>query len=229
MSPSTTSTNANANVKRRSNAIKAKERTKNGRREFALAWTLAWGASAKRNARGAERASTEAPNARATMEAIDVEFGLVNERIRGCPREHNCVSTSARAADAYANAWTAPSYLDAKTASDALIDATLDVVSGSELIERTAIDGLGVYLRFSCAGKLGEDCVEFLVKRDAVKDRAWDGDEDNGPLVLFRSFALDVKYVYPFMTPVSDLGAQGNRLEKIRAALGWKTLGCEVC
>ena len=170
-----------------------------------------------------------AVNARTTMDAIDVEFGLANNRIRACPREHNCVSTSARAAEQYASAWTAPSYLSAKDASEALIDAALDLGEDVRLIERQVIDGFGIYLRFACAGALGEDCVEFLVKQDVVDDRAWDGDAENGPLVLFRSFALDVKYVYPFMTPVSDLGAQGKRMEKIRTALGWKTLGCEVC
>ena len=180
--------------------------------------------------RDAADADAEAAvNARTTMDAIDVEFGLANNRIRACPPEHNCVSTSARAAEQYASAWTAPSYLSAKDASEALIDAALDLGEDVRLIERQVIEGFGIYLRFACAGALGEDCVEFLVKQDVVDDRAWDGDAENGPLVLFRSFALDVKYVYPFMTPVSDLGAQGKRMEKIRAALGWKTLGCEVC
>ena len=70
--------------------------------------------------------------------------------------------------------------------------------------------------------------MEFWIKNEAVSDRDWEGDEGNGPLVLYRSFAVDVKYVYPFMTPVGDFGAQSQRLRSIREALGWQILGCEL-
>jgi hypothetical protein len=86
----------------------------------------------------------------------------------------------------------------------------------------------GSFVGFSVPGKLGDDVVEFWVKNEPVSDRNWSGDEGNGPLVLYRSFAMDVKYVYPFMTPVSDLGEQSKRLRRIRESLGWQILGCEL-
>jgi len=156
------------------------------------------------------------------------ELGLFNGRIRACPPEHNCVSTSAREADKYASAWSAPrTFRNAKDAANALLDAVLETVSGSEFIMREDTED-GSYLRFKAPGKLGADVVEFYVKNEVVNDRGWDGDEDNGPLVLYRSFAVDVKYVYPFMTPISDFGEQSKRLKSVRDSLGWSILGCEL-
>lgn len=168
-------------------------------------------------------------NARALMEPEGpLQLGLMNGRIRACPPEHNCVSTSAREADKYAPAWSAPNtFRDAKDAANALLDATLEAIPDSEFIMRE--DGeAGSYLRFKTKGKLGDDVMEFYVKNDTVTDRNWDGDQANGPLVLFRSFAIDVKYVYPFMTPIGDLGEQSKRLSRIRESLGWPLLGCEL-
>ena len=42
-------------------------------------------------------------------------------RVRGCPREHNCVSTSSRESDKYAAPWSASNtFRDAKDAAIAL-------------------------------------------------------------------------------------------------------------
>lgn len=169
-------------------------------------------------------------NARTIMEPEgELELGLQPPgRVRGCPREHNCVSTSSRESDKYASPWTAPNtFRDAKDAANALVDATLESVENSKLIMRED-RAEGSFVGFSVPGKLGDDVVEFWVKNEPVSDRNWSGDEGNGPLVLYRSFAMDVKYVYPFMTPVSDLGEQSKRLRKIRESLGWQILGCEL-
>ena len=40
--------------------------------------------------------------------------------------------------------------------------------------------------------------------------------------MTYRSLATTVKYVYPFMTPVSDLGEQKKRMERIRSEVGWR-------
>ena len=46
--------------------------------------------------------------------------------------------------------------------------------------------------------------------------------------MTYRSLATTVKYVYPFMTPVSDLGEQKKRMERIRSEVGWRRVGCEI-
>ena len=168
-------------------------------------------------------------NARAIMEPEgEIAIGLDGGRVRGCPREHNCVSTSSRESDKYAAPWSASNtFRDAKDAANALVDVTLDTVPDARLMTRVDREE-GTFLGFSTPGKLGEDVVEFWIKNEAVSDRDWEGDQGNGPLVLYRSFAVDVKYVYPFMTPVGDFGAQSQRLRSIREALGWQILGCEL-
>ena len=43
-----------------------------------------------------------------------------------------------------------------------------------------------------------------------------------------QSLATTVKYVYPFMTPVSDFGEQKKRMERIRREVEWRRVGCEL-
>ena len=217
-------TNAGASTSRSNRAVPPRSSTspRPRRRDFiALSLTLV----ALRDDEA--RAQT---NARALMEPEGtIETGLTaNARIRACPREHNCVSTSARESDKYASPWTAPNtFRDVKSTANALVDAVLDTVDGSKLVQRDDRKD-GTYLGFKAPGKLGEDVIEFFVKSDEVKDRGWEGDEGNGSLILYRSFALDVKYVYPFMTPIGDLGEQAKRLGRIRQELGARQLGCEL-
>lgn len=47
----------------------------------------------------------------------------------------------------------------------------------------------GWYVAYSVPGKFSKpDMVEFLVERDGVTNRSWEGDKP-GPLVLYRSIA----------------------------------------
>ena len=153
-----------------------------------------------------------------------------NNRLRRCPATFNCVSTSSigGAPEQYGAAWTA------KTAT--VEDAVAQV---SAAVMRACPDARGVesfdapnghYLRFETMGKLGLDNVEFLVRNEGIGDRGWEGDEGRTKdwLVTYRSLATTVKYVYPFMTPVSDLGEQKKRMERIRQEVGWARVGCEL-
>lgn len=73
----------------------------------------------------------------------------------------------------------------------------------------------------------GTDRVEFLVKGEGVGDRGWEGDRP-GALVLQRSMAGGVKYIWPVTQPVGDGGLQKKRLDSIRKGLGWQLVGCEL-
>lgn len=50
------------------------------------------------------------------------------------------------------------------------------------------------------------DVIEFLVKRDVV---------------LYRSMATKVTYVYPFTTALGDSKGQKERMKRIIEELGW--------
>lgn len=191
-----------------------------GRRDF-IASSLALLSSTSSLVLGACDAAQAQTNARALMEPEGViEIGLIEPgRVRACPREHNCVSTSAKESDKYATPWTAPNtFRDARDAANALVDATLETIEGSKLMRRDDRSDGSTYVGFTAPGKLGDDLIEFYIKN---------GDDPEGALVLFRSFAMDVKYVYPFMTPIGDLGEQAKRLRRIRDALGWRVRGCD--
>jgi len=223
-SSKTTTKTTRSSVKTRATRSRTDEQT--SRRDAILSVVMMGAATTNALAVDDARAQT---NARAIMEPEgEIALGLDGGRVRGCPREHNCVSTSSRESDKYAAPWSAPNtFRDAKDAANALVDVTLETVPDARLVTRVDRKD-GTFLGFSTPGKLGEDVVEFWIKNEAVSDRNWEGDEGNGPLVLYRSFAVDVKYVYPFMTPVGDFGAQSQRLRSIREALGWQILGCEL-
>ena len=226
-SSSTTTTTTRSFVKTRATRSRTDAPTSKASRRSAILSVVMMGA-ATTNALAVDNARAQT-NARAIMEPEgEIAIGLDGGRVRGCPREHNCVSTSSRESDKYAAPWSASNtFRDAKDAANALVDVTLETVPDARLMTRVDRED-GTFLGFSTPGKLGEDVVEFWIKNEAVSDRDWEGDQGNGPLVLYRSFAVDVKYVYPFMTPVGDFGAQSQRLRSIREALGWQILGCEL-
>ena len=152
-------------------------------------------------------------------------------RLRKCPATYNCVSTSSTggAPEQYATAWTAPvKNLDEAIAQ--ITAATLRACPDARKLDSFETDDGSRYVRFAVLGKLGVDNVEFLIKNEGIGDRGWDGDDDQRRdyLVTYRSFATTVKYVYPFMTPVSDLGEQRKRMERIRGEVEWPRVGCEI-
>lgn len=52
--------------------------------------------------------------------------------------------------------------------------------------------------------------------------------EREPPLVTFRSMAAQVRYIWPIQQPVTDFGAQRERLKAVRQQLGWRLLGCDL-
>ena len=152
-------------------------------------------------------------------------------RLRKCPATFNCVSTSSTggAPEQFATAWTAPvKNLDEAIAQ--ITAATLRACPDARKLDAFDTEDGSRYVRFATIGKLGVDNVEFLIKNENIGDRGWDGDEHQKRdyLVTYRSFATTVKYVYPFTTPVSDLGEQRKRMERIRAEVEWPRVGCEI-
>lgn len=57
-------------------------------------------------------------------------------------------------------------------------------------------------------GGFGRDVMEFLIKRD---------------MVVYRSMATKVTYIYPFTTALGDSKGQKERMNKIIEELGWSS------
>lgn len=54
------------------------------------------------------------------------------------------------------------------------------------------------------------------------------GGPSAGPLVLYRSIAGDVVYVFPLTQPITDMDMQRKRMRSLRQDLGWSLVGCEL-
>ncbi|CAG9464729.1 unnamed protein product [Pedinophyceae sp. YPF-701] len=159
------------------------------------------------------------------------DYGLLNGRIRACQGNlnPNCVSTSSLTG-AYAPAWRAPEGMDTKEAIELIKDTVMRVGgAGSRVLaDEVVAEGATRYVRISVPSKkFPEDVVEFLIKPEGVTDRNWEGDRP-GALVLYRSIAGGVKYLYPLTQPIGDGNAQQKRMQTVRAELGWKLVGCEL-
>ena len=59
----------------------------------------------------------------------------------------------------------------------------------------------------------------FLIRKEGS------GSNPDGTIVMYRSMAGKVQYIWPLQTPVSDFGAQRKRMNAIRGALGVATDG----
>ena len=62
----------------------------------------------------------------------------------------------------------------------------------------------------------------FLIRKEGGASSS------SSTIVMYRSMAGKVQYIWPLQTPVSDLGVQRKRLRAIREALGWRLMGCEL-
>ena len=93
-------------------------------------------------------------------------------RLRKCPANFNCVSTSSTSPEQYGAAWTSPEpTLDA--AVGAIESAVKKVCPEATFDGQSEREDGARYVRFLVNGKLGADAVEFLVKNEGVGDRNW--------------------------------------------------------
>ena len=152
---------------------------------------------------------------------------MLNGRVRACSSTFNCVSTSSRSADQYQGPWAVPAGMEDATAAANLLVSTLRTLYTCEVVASETLPGGQAYRRVETQGKYAlPDTLEFVVKPSAAN-----GDPtkvDGALIVTFRSCAGGVRFVYPFMTPLSDGGLQPERLNVLREKLGWKKVGCEL-
>ena len=64
----------------------------------------------------------------------------------------------------------------------------------------------GHFFLVEADGRFGRDTVEILLKKDVV---------------LYRSMAGKIVYVYPFTTPITDFDTQRKRMASLGDTLGW--------
>ncbi|XXG78449.1 hypothetical protein AAC387_Pa08g2394 [Persea americana] len=134
----------------------------------------------------------------------DLQIGLENGKIRPCPSTNpGCVSTNPKSSS-FAFPWEIPES-STENAIQKLQDAILKTQKNAKIqvIEDTAD---GKYLQAEVDGGFGRDVLEFLVKKDVV---------------VYRSMATKVTYVYPFTTALGDSKGQQERMKKILQELGW--------
>ncbi|KAJ7517183.1 hypothetical protein O6H91_21G013500 [Diphasiastrum complanatum] len=148
-------------------------------------------------------APSSTPYSRSQSEQM--QLGLANGRIRPCPSDvnPNCVSTSSKDAG-YAYPWVIPE----SSSSNVLkrIERAILFTQKNPKIVQMETTADGQYLLAEVDGLIGRDALEFLVR---------------GDVVLYRSMAQKVVYVYPFTTPLSDFGTQKKHIKALEDELGW--------
>jgi len=156
-------------------------------------------------------------------EASRISYGPTSAGgIRRCPGNvnPNCLSTASNT-QAYSPAWQAPEQ-EPERVVQVVEEAVKTIDPQAYLIDSQILPDGSQYRRFSVAGLWGQDVLEFVVMPDITKgSRA-------GALVVQRSMAGSVKYVWPIQQPVSDLDTQKKRLTRIREELGYRLVGCDL-
>eukprot|EP00270_Netrium_digitus_P009773 TRINITY_DN2996_c0_g1_i1.p1 TRINITY_DN2996_c0_g1~~TRINITY_DN2996_c0_g1_i1.p1 ORF type:complete len:328 (+),score=44.19 TRINITY_DN2996_c0_g1_i1:141-1124(+) len=146
------------------------------------------------------------------------QTGLVNGRIRSCPSDvnPNCVSTSSNNAS-YGLPWVVPTPQNGSSGPllsntvSKLESAIVSSQKNASIVQSTDAEG-GYYIKAELDGLYGRDVLEFFVRED---------------MVLYRSMAQRVLYVYPFTTPLGDFDAQRRHLREVQSELGWLSFSCE--
>ena len=65
--------------------------------------------------------------------------------------------------------------------------------------------------------------------RDAPPRCSWvERPRPSPPARLHCSMAANVKYIWPIQQPITDFGAQRQRLKDVRRRLGWRLTGCDL-
>lgn len=169
-------------------------------------------------------------------ESRDMAYGpTVQGTVQSCQLNPNCIST-ASTNESYGPAWRSdesePNQSARVLKSAILASSELDPI----FLDQRALGDRAIYLSFTFPPPPGwgpsRDLVEFIIKPDlpasnASRVNAADGN-DTGCLVTYRGVAGNVKYLYPWTTPLTDFKTQERRLEKIRQMVGWQRLGCEL-
>eukprot|EP00891_Asterochloris_glomerata_P001580 jgi/Astpho2/1580/fgenesh1_pm.00028_%23_3_t len=154
-----------------------------------------------------------------------MKYGLTEAgRVRACPGNvnPNCTSSSS-INQMYAPAWRADESEPGRAAG--LLEAVVKRLYPDAQLVKTQSTHELEFRAFSTRGFLGQDIMEFAIRRPRASDRAWEGDEA-APLVTYRSMATQVKYLWPLQAAIGDGDAQRKRLVRIRESLGWPVIGC---
>ena len=145
------------------------------------------------------------------------ELALKSGHVRACRGGNpNCVSTFSRGEDTRVPPWRYDGSLG--DASEALVQLVPAEWEGAELVESKRLPD-GSYLAFQGPGPFGMDDLEVILRPG---QGGGDGEADGTTGVAsFRCEARDTVFLYPIQTPVSALGAQRKRMERLRERLGW--------
>ena len=174
-------------------------------------------------------------------DAGNMTFGPTSRgTVLSCPGNvnPNCVST-ASTNESYSPAWRADEASIAE-AVRVLSNAVMsnESLSNPEFLAQKDLpqEEGAVYIAFTFDPPSGwgpnRDLLEFVIKKDlppsnVSRVKAADG-EATGALVTYRAISGNVRYFYPWTTPLTDFHAQEKRLEEVRKSVGWQRLGCEL-
>ncbi|XP_078170507.1 thylakoid lumenal 17.9 kDa protein, chloroplast [Carex rostrata] len=134
-----------------------------------------------------------------------LKLGLENGKIRPCPSTNpGCISTNPKSSF-FASPWIIP-----ENATQDAIQRLKDAIVKTQKSVNFKVDEdtpYGHYLQVEVEGSgFTPDVIEFLVKRDVV---------------VYRSMATKVTYLYPFTTALGDSKGQKERMKRIIEELGW--------